>query len=147
LDIKDLEHSFPFHLTQGNKILTFENSQDCSHILEGYQNCFQTFWGTQGRGPGPYYTTHRGLVFIMSSLHTNLGRGTPRGSQAEISFQLQFLREIGNHNVLPPHEGEEITLRTRNQKTDLIIRSCLKIYTTQVLYNGLDIIVIMAFLS
>jgi len=85
----------------------------------------------------------------MSFLHINLDRGSPGfpGSWAEIPFQLQSLKAIGNHNVLPPHEGEEITLRTRNQKTDLIIRSCLKIYTTQVLYNGLDIIVIMAFLS
>jgi len=64
----------------------------------------------------------------------------------------------GIHNVLsthksgsgipgPPQEGEEITFRTRNHQIDLIIRSCLKIYTTQVLYKGLDIIVIMAFLS
>jgi len=102
-------------------------------------------------GPRPRSLLHspQGLVFIMSFLHINLDRGSPGfpGSRTEIPFHLQSLMEIGNHNVLPPQEGEDITFRTRNQQTDLIIRSCLKIYTTQVLYKGLDIIVIMAFLS
>jgi len=105
--------------------------------------------GDTGPGPRSFLHSPQGLVFIMSFLHINLDRGSPGfpGSRTQIPFLSQSLMEIGNHNVLPPQEGEEITFRTRNHQIDLIIRSCLKIYTTQVLYKGLDIIVIMAFLS
>jgi len=59
-------------ISQDQRILKILDIKEARRISEW----FQTFWGTQGRGPGPYYTAHSGLVFIMSFLHINLDRGS-----------------------------------------------------------------------
>jgi len=74
LDIKDLELSFhSISLKETN----IENSDFCFHMLEGYQNCPRPSAGPGAEAQVFNSTTHRGLVFIMSSLHINLGRGFP----------------------------------------------------------------------
>jgi len=113
-------------ISQDQRILKILDIKEARRISEW----FQSFWGgTQGRGPGSHYTAHRGLVVIMFSLLINLGPGSP-GTEVPgfpvLRFQ-GFPERDWNHNVLPPLEGDEIILRASNQKTDLIIRSCLRI--------------------